>query len=297
MGTIDLNHLVVFMTVAETAGFSTAARRLGVPKSSVSRSIAALEAAMGVQLVHRTTRRVALSTAGASLHARVSPLLAQVHEVLGALPELGEEPSGELRVTAPVDFGETVLAELVARFAARYPATQLRLNLTNQLVDLVAEGYDLAVRISTGQLQDSSLSARNAGPVTMQLYASPEYLASRGTPRSPRELASHEWIVFRTGAPMRLSGPGGAVDVSPRGRIVCDDMAFVRGAVRAGGGIGILPGFLTEGDVASGRLVRLLPRWNLRSGDIWIVWPGGRHVPRKVSAFRDFVVESLRSKS
>lgn len=297
MGTIDLNHLAVFMALADAGGFTAAARRLGVPKSSVSRSIATLESAMGVQLVLRTTRRVALSTAGSALHARTAPLLAALRDAVDALPELGAEPSGELRVTAPVDFGAAVLAEIVARFVARHPFVQVKLHLTNELVDLVAEGFDLAVRISTKRLADSSLSARSAGPVTLGLHASPSYLARRGTPKSPRDLDGHEWIVFRSGEAMRLQGPGASSSVTPKGAIVCDDMSFVREAVRAGGGIGVLPGFLAAPLLATGELVRVLPRWSLSSGDVWIVCPSSKNVARKVAAFREFVVESLRARA
>jgi DNA-binding transcriptional LysR family regulator len=296
VGTIDLNLLGVFIAVADTASFSEAARRLRLPKSTVSRSIARLEESMGVRLLHRTTRRVALSTAGQALHERVAPLLASVEKSLGELPELEESPSGVLRVTASVDFGATVLAEIATRFVARYPSVTLDLRLTNDVVDLVKERIDVALRLSSRRLEDSSLAARRAGELSLQLFAAPGYLARRGTPRSPRELDEHDWVVFRAARPVKLEGPGEGAQVTPRGRLVCDDMFFAREATRHGGGIGLLPSFLAESDVAAGRLARVLPRFAARGGHLWIVFPEARHVARKVAAFRDFLVESLRGR-
>jgi DNA-binding transcriptional LysR family regulator len=154
---MDLDLLRFFVTVAETASFSVAARKLGVTKSSVSRGVAALEAALGAQLLHRTTRTVALSTAGSELYQRTAPALAAIRAALGSLPERDEHPSGILRITAPNDLGATLLSEVTVRFLARYPQVKVDVRLTNRKVDLVAEGFDLAVRAATGKLADSSL--------------------------------------------------------------------------------------------------------------------------------------------
>jgi len=295
MGTIDLNLLVIFATVAQTGGFSAAARRLNIPKSSVSRSISALEKTIGVQLIHRSTRHVALSTAGSALLGRLAPLLSSLRDVVDSLPELHDQPSGLLRVTVPVDFGAAVLPHVVASFAETYPAVQVDLHLTARFVDLVAEGFDLAVRISARRLKDSSVTARSAGRVPMAIYASPAYLAARSLPRSPRDLDVHQWVVFRDDTPLRLDGPTGFVEVSPHGSVRCDDMTFVREAVCAGGGIGALPAFLVAPDLLAGRLVPLLPQWTIDGGEVWILTPSRRYVPRKVVAFRDFLLNTLRT--
>ncbi len=294
MGTIDLNLLPVFTAVADTSSFSAAAERLGIPKSTVSRGVASLESAMGVRLFHRTTRRVSLSTAGAAIRDRIASSLAALQESLGHLPEQEREPSGRLRVTAAVDFGATVLAEIVARFATRYPGVEVEMRLSNAVVDLVAEGFDVALRISTRALKDSPLVARNVGTIVLQPYASPNYLARRGAPREPSDLADHEWIQFRGAGPLRLRGPDRTVTIEPRGRIVCDDMFFVREVLRHGAGIGMLPAFLAEGDVAAGRLSPVLQRWSVPTGQLWLICHGARPLPRKVTAFRDFVTESLK---
>jgi DNA-binding transcriptional LysR family regulator len=209
MGTIDLNLLAIFVTVAQTGGFSAAARHLNIPKSSVSRSISTLEKTVGVQLVHRSTRHVALSTAGSALLGRIAPLLSSLRDVVDSLPELHDQPSGLLRITAPVDFGAAVLPHVVANFSATYPAVQVDLHLTARLVDLVAEGFDIAVRISARRLKDSCLAARSAGRIPMAIYASPAYLAARPIPKSPRDLDAHQWIMFRDGTPLRLDGQTG----------------------------------------------------------------------------------------
>ncbi|MEO5728245.1 MAG: LysR family transcriptional regulator [Byssovorax sp.] len=296
MGTVDLNLLAIFAAVARTSSFSAAARELGIPKSSVSRAIAGLELALGVRLVHRTTRHVALSTAGVALHERVTPQLSALLQSLGDLPELEEQPSGKLRITATVDFAAVVLAEIVARFVVRHPGVEVELRLTNALVDLVAEGFDLAFRISLRRLRDSSLTSRRIGGIARQVFAAPSYLARRGTPRSPSDLASHEWVVLGGTGAIELNAAGESAVVEPRGRVMCDDMSFVHAATREGAGLGILPTFLAEFDVAAGALVRVLPRWTMRTGDLWVLSPASRHAPRKVTAFSDFVIAALKAR-
>ncbi|MCE9666837.1 LysR family transcriptional regulator [Myxococcus stipitatus] len=293
---MDLNQLALFVAVAEGRGFSSAAKKLGLPKSSVSRGIARLEASMGVQLLNRTTRTVALSTAGAALYERVSPMLAALRKSVGELPELEDAPSGELRITAVVDWGTSVLADVITRFTARYPAVSVDLHLDNRVVDLVAEGFDAALRLSVTPLKDSSLRARRLGPLALRLYAAPSYLARKGMPRHPRELEDHAWVAFRSGLPLRLVGAGETVLPPRRGAIQCDDMLFMREALRLGGGIGYLPTMLAEPDVAEGRLVNVLPKWSTPLGSAWFVSTAERHMPRKVAAFRDFLVETLKQR-
>jgi DNA-binding transcriptional LysR family regulator len=294
---VDLNLLSHFVAVAEASSFSAAARKLGRPTSSVSRAIASLEADMGVKLLYRTTRKVALSRAGQTLLERVAPLLGSLRRSLDDLPDREEQPSGQLRITASVDFGATVLADIVARFLVRYPAITVEVRLTSDVVDLVADSVDLALRISTRRLKDSSLLARRASAISLGLFASPTYLARRTSPRQPSELGRHEWVVFQGAGPLRLEGPDGVATVPVRGRMVCDDMSFVREAVRAGAGIGVLPRFLADSDVVSGHLVRVLPRWNTRSGYLWIVCPSGSLLPPKVVAFRAFLLTTLKGRS
>jgi DNA-binding transcriptional LysR family regulator len=290
---MDLNDLAVFAAVGQTSGISAAAARLGVPKSTVSRSLARLEAELGVELVHRTTRKVSLSSAGAEFHARVSPLVLALEASVQELPEREAQPSGRLRLTLPGDFGATVLADVIVRFMARYPEVQVEVFVSNTFVDLVAEGFDAAIRISRSKLRDSSLVAQPVATVTVQLFASPQYLARRGTPRHPDDLGAHDWVSPRVIKSLELTAGDQTVAVAPRGRLACEDMFFARASVRAGAGIGQLPAFLAEPDVLSGHLVRVLPRWSVPSARVWLMYPSARNVPSKVVAFKNFVVEAL----
>lgn len=292
---MDLNLLKVFEAVARTRSFSAGARELGIPKSSASRGVARLEAALDLQLLLRTTRQVSLTASGTALYDRIAPILGSVKAALGELPEREEEPAGELRVTAPVDLGVLFLAEVVTRYTARYPAASVDLHLTGRVVDLVAERFDVALRVAP-RLRDSTLVVRRAAAVQFRLFASPLYLARRGTPRSEADLAGHEWVEFRSG-PERLRSLGPReMGVAPRARIVCDDLLFVRDAARAGAGLALLPTFVAEPEVVAGRLVRVLPRFERVTGWLHVVTPAAKHVPRKVTAFRDVVLELLKSR-
>lgn len=292
---MDLNLLTTFEAVARTASFSAASRELGLPKSSVSRGVARLENELGVQLLFRSTRHVALSAAGTALYDRLTPLLRSVKAVLGEVPEREEAPSGTLKVTAPVDLGVLFLAEVATRYTARYPAVALDLHLTGRVVDLVGEGFDVALRVAP-KLADSTLVVRRAAPVLLHLFASPLYLARRGTPRTEADLAGHEWVVFRGGPQqLRVGAPGPIAGARPP-RIVCDDLLFVRDAVRAGAGVGLLPTFVAEPDVMAGRLARVVPRFERAAGSLFLVTPAARHVAPKVTAFRDLVLEMLKAR-
>jgi DNA-binding transcriptional LysR family regulator len=284
---MDLNLLELFVTVARTASFSEAGRKLGLPRSSVSRNVGELESALGVQLFNRTTRKVALSTAGAALYDRIGPQLAALHESLVSLPERDEQPSGEMRLTAPTDLGVTVLPEILAGFSQRYPAVTLDVRLAQRVVDLVGEGFDLALRIGGSRLADSTLVARRLAEVEFELFAAPTYVARRGPIKTPEDTAAHDWLAFRGAPPPPFPKPTG------RARASSDDLLWVHQAVRAGMGIALLPNFLARADVAAGRLIRLLPRHGVRRGVLYFVHPAGPQVPRKVTALRDYIMEYL----
>jgi len=293
METIDLSLLSLFVAVAEAASFSRAAERTRVPKSTLSRGIARLEAGLGQQLFYRTTRQVTLTTAGAALYERTAPQMALLRQAIHMLPEQQAPLAGVLRITAPNDLGVSFLADVGARFCARYPDVRLDVELTSRHVDLVAEGFDAALRAS-GRLEDSSLVARKLSTADIQLFAAPGYLARRGTPRGLRDLDGHDIVQFRGfhGA-LRLCGPLEAVLRKLPARIVVDDFLFVREVVRAGSGIGLLPSFLARTDVVAGALVRVLPRYSAAQSVLYLIHPAARHVPGKVTAFRDFLLEVL----
>lgn len=292
---MDLNHLSVFAAVAETTSFTEAARRLGVPKSTVSRAVAALEASLGVRLLQRTTRNVALTTAGRALMDRVGPRLVALTEAVGGLPELEDEPSGTLRLTATADFAAEILAELVAGFCQRYPRITVQMHLSYRVVDLAKEGYDAAFRTLGKRPRDSTLVARKIGDIGLQLFASPAYLAARGAPKVPDDLLSHDCVAFSGSRPFSLEGAT-RIRVPLRPRITAEDAFFVREAVRHGAGIGILPTFLAQQDVLAGKLVRVLPRWTIPTGGVYLVYPSSQHLPKKMVVFRDHAIAALRAK-
>jgi DNA-binding transcriptional LysR family regulator len=293
IGKIDLNDLVAFAAVVDAGTFSGAAQRLRMPTSSVSRAVVRLEAAMGARVLHRTTRRVAPSTAGQALYAKVRGDLASLERAVGDLRELDEEPSGTLRLTAASAFGP-FLGGVVARFVTRYRDVDVEVRLTNEFVDLVAGGFDLALRYATRRLKSSSLTARKIAPSSMHLFASPAYLARSGTPRTPRDLADHDWVCFVRKRELLLEGGGTSTIVTPRGRVASDDLAFARAAVVEGCGIGYLPKAFATDEVATGKLVRVLPKWFCVDASLWALWPGERRPPRKVAAFLEMLDEAVR---
>ena len=235
MRTIEFNRLRLFARVVEAGSFTAAARDAGLPKSSVSRAIAALERDLAVRLIHRTTRRLQPTEAGRAYYESVSRALAGIDEATAAVSELQDTPRGTVRLTAPTDLGDRLLPPILVSFAARYPEVRVDVVLTQRFVDLVHEGVDIALRV--GRLGDSRLVARPLGPVRAGVFASPRYLERRGVPRTVAVLAEHECVLFQSSsgrAVWRLVGPRGAETVEVRGAISADDHHMVREAAAAG---------------------------------------------------------------
>lgn len=286
--TANLDLLNLFVAVADASSFSEGARRLGLPKSTASRGVARLEKTLGTQLLYRTTHAVTMTTAGAALYERVAPLVLALAEAVASVPEQDDTPSGTLRVTAANDLGAAVLGELVPLYLETHPEVTVDVRLTNAAVDLVADGIDLALRISTQPMQDSTLIARAVTTIQMRLFASPSYLARRGMPNSVAELADHDRVW-----PRHWQALAGASEARQRARIVADDFGFIRSALRAGGGVGPLPSFLARQDVERGTLSLVAPTFSAESGTLYLVHPPMRHMPAKVRSFRDFLREQL----
>jgi len=283
----DYELLASFRAVAEERSFTKAARRLGIAKGTVSRAITRLEQQLGVELLHRTTHAVALSTAGVALYERVSPALAALDQAVQKLPERAEAPSGDLRMTAPLDFGVIVLPEVLAHFARRYPAITVEVRLTNVHLDLVAEGFDLAIRAGA-TMKDSTLVARRIAGGGLELFAAPSYLARRGRPKALGD-PTHDWIVH---ASVR-SAAKSLREMSAR--FVCDDFLLIRNLARHGAGIAMLPHFVATPFLRDGLLEEVtLADPPAVSGGLFVVYPSRGQVPRKVTAFRDFLVAWLK---
>jgi DNA-binding transcriptional LysR family regulator len=296
MAELDLNDLAVFVRVVEHGGFAKAARELRVPTSTVSRTVARLEESVGARLLQRTTRNVQQTAEGRALFESVAPALASLVHAARNVEGADPEPRGRLRITAPNDLGTTFVADVVAAFTAKYPNVEVECELTSRLVNLVQEGFDLAIR--AGRLVDSALVVRRVGELEAQMFASPAYVERHGLPESLAALADHPCVLFRPregAATWRLQrgAAGEPVDVVVHGRIGCDDFSFVRAAVLAGAGIGLFGLVLGQKDVEEGRLVRVLPQYAMRGTSLHIVYPSARHVPSRVTAFRDFVVAAF----
>lgn len=284
---IDLNLVRAFVLVHETQSFSVAAGRLGVPRSTVSRAVSALEESMGVLLFHRSTRRVATTRAGVALFEQVQPSLTQLEQSLRHPPDAGKNPSGTLRITVTADLGTAVLAEPVARYTMRYPDTCVEVHLSPRTVDLAKEGFDLAIRHTRGPQVGAALVTRKLGVVAFALCAAPEYLSYRGVPKCVADLREHD-LVMLGAAKGELPG---------KSRVVTDDKLFARAVVRAGGGIGLLPTYLLREDLAGGSLVCVVPDYVVATGTVYLVMPSNKHLSSKVAAFRDLLFEHFRQHS
>jgi len=291
---MDLNRATTFVRVVESGGFTRAAEALGLPPSSVSRSVSKLEEDLGVTLLERTTRKVALTDAGRAFFERARDALAGLEEANALALDAAREIHGLVRIALPLDFAGK-LGALIARFGREYPRIRIELMFTANGGELVGDIVDLAVTI--GKLPDSSLVARRLGNSVNQLYAAPHYLDERGTPRTLAELSKHDGIVLRSiagEARWELTGPKGVEHVDIPARLAGDHAQLVLDATLAGLGVAMLPTFLADPHVASGALRAVLPKYSAES-PLHVLTHASRHLPRRVALLRDHLAEGLSS--
>lgn len=287
-------QMQTFLAVVDTGHFVTAADALGQSKAAVSRAVSQLESRLGVRLLNRTTRRLSLTGEGAVFHERCKQILAELEAAEGEIGERGTEASGRLRLNAPVSFGIHHLAPLWGAFRAQHPRVELEVTLSDRLVDLVDEGFDLAVRI--GRLSSSSLVGRKLASTRMRLCAAPAYLEARGEPEHPKDLPAHAVIAYSyltSGDDWRLTGPDGEVTVTTRPVMRSNNGETCIAAAVAGEGVILQPGFLVQPYLADGRLTELLPDWQAPTLGIHAVYPSRRHLLPKVRVLIDFLAERL----
>lgn len=291
---LDLNHLRVFEKVASLASFSAAARALGLPKSNVSRSVARLEATLGTRLFQRTTRNVVLTATGEALKERCALVLADIDETVDYISGLAGAPRGQLKLSAGIGFGINVLADLLPAFLDRYPEVQVTLNLSTRLADLVSEGVDCAIRL--GPLPDSALVATQLGVISRYPCAAPAYVARRGTPAEPADLASHDTIEMPSpdgrARPWIFNKGEKCLSINVQPRVFVDEALTIFRMVQNGAGVGIVAAYLCGPEIAAGRLVRLLPEWTCPPLPVSLVYPTRRELRPAVRAFADFVKEA-----
>jgi DNA-binding transcriptional LysR family regulator len=294
---MDLNHVAIFVRVVELESFTAAAEQLGLPKSSVSRTVSRLEEELGVRLLQRTTRQLHLTDAGHTYFERAKVALTGLEEARAAATDSSTVPRGIVRMTAPNDLGVLNVADILTRFSRKYPLVHVELSLSSRFVDLVAEGFDLAVR--AGRLTDSTLVARKIGNDSLGLFAAASYLKQHGRPKQLADLTTHLCVLFHAKnakAEWRLVGPDGEESVTVRGPISVDEMQFGMQAVAAGMGIGLLPIAGTRLSVqcrSAPQLVRVLPAYSGGGAGLHVVTPSVRFQSAAVTALRDFLIEEL----
>lgn len=289
-----LLQMQVFAEVVRAGSFVSAADVLSISKAAVSRHVGELEARLGIRLLQRTTRRLSLTEEGQIFHARCVDVLASVGEAEDEISSQTGTVSGQLRISAPTTFGVRHLAPLWGAFRERHPKVSLEITLADRVVDLVEEGYDLAVRI--GRLTDSSLVSRRLATTRMVLCASPSYLDRRGTPRHPHELAAHSILAYSYWSDKdewQFTGPDGPVAVRTQPWLVTNSGDTCRAVALAHQGVILQPTFIVEDDLASGSLLELMPEYKSVEIGIFAVYPTRKHVPGKVRALIEFLSERL----
>lgn len=288
-----LANMEAFARVADTGSFSEAARRLETSKSQVSRQVAALEAELGVRLLHRTTRSLTLTEEGRGYHAEVVRILAEIQDANLSVSRMQAAPRGRLKINAPMSFSFLHLAPAIPDFLRRYPEVDLDMTLNDRYVDLLEEGFDLAVRI--GRLADSSLVARKLAPIRPMICASPGYLREHGVPETPDDLRRHLCLCNSTNALIDewrlVDGDGRPLMVQIKGRLRANNGDTLRIAALQGLGLVYLPSFFIGRDLQAGTLVSVLSGYMPQDTAIYAVYPHSRHLLPKVRAFVDFLAE------
>ncbi len=292
----NLNRLVYFAAVIDAGSFTKAAEHLGITKAVVSQQVARLEQDVGTTLLMRTTRRLQPTEAGRIFHARCVSILRETEDAFNELAEARTDPKGLLKLTAPYDYGTSVIVPIVAAFTARYPECKVELNLSDKAVDLIADNMDLAIRV--GWLADSSLQARRIGSFRQLLVGSPQFAERLAQLRDPTELPalpfvansalreSLEWVFTNEDREIRT--------VQLKAGVAINTTPAVMEAVKHGGGLSVLPDFLAAADMSNGALLHVLPEWHLPSGGIYTVYPAARFRPPKVTAFVDMLTNAVK---
>jgi DNA-binding transcriptional LysR family regulator len=288
---MDLNEVLVFARVVQSGSFSSGARALGMPKSTVSRKVTELEGRLKARLLQRTTRKLSLTDVGRIYYDYCARIVAEIEDAERAVSSLQDAPRGLLRVTTGTNVG--YLGPVVSDFLKRFPEVRLELHCTGRVVDLVEERFDLAIR--AGALSDSSLIARSLGSAKWFLAATPGYLKKRGRPKSPEDLKAHDCLLFSTGsgAAIRLHSGDRSAQVAVSPRMLVGDMDVLHVGATSGLGIALLPAFQCVEELRARRLERVLREWDAPATPIHVVYPSSRHVSPKVSHFVEHLQQRM----
>ncbi len=287
---MDIEDLQTFVAVADAGGISAAARRLGISKSIVSRRLFRVEAELGVQLLARTTRGAALTEAGITFRDHAARASAEIDTARETILPTGDL-RGRLRVAMPLTFGPTHFAPVLAEMARQHPQLHIHTSYSDRFVDLIAEGFDCAIR--GAYLQDSNLIAKRVGPIHGKLVAGPDYIKAHGSPETPDELVIHQALMQGTEAWQFMVGDK-IVTVQPQGRFKADSATALAAAAAAGLGIAWLPDCITYAYVTSGALVPIMTRYPVPPGAAYVVRPPGQHPTRKVRVLTEMLTEYFK---
>jgi DNA-binding transcriptional LysR family regulator len=293
---LEPNDLLLFAKVVDEGSFSRAAERMGLPKSTLSRRITALETELGERLLLRTTRKLSLTDFGHGVLEHARQMAVEVEATALLAQQRQAEPSGRLRVSMPGDLANVALVPFLAAFVAKYPAIELEIDLSPRRVDLIGENFDLAIRM--GRLgDDASLAARRLAVFSAGLYASADYLLRKGTPSEPEALMEHDALrlLGRNGdpAPWILSRGDQRWEGIPAGRATANSPDLLIRLARAGAGIAVVPDHYAQAYVGRGELVRVLADWQTPSTSAWAIFPGRRLMPARTRVFLDRLAEEF----
>jgi len=291
----DYEGWACFAAVADSGSFTAAATALGLSKASVSKAVTRLEASLGIALLHRSSRTVTVSTAGAGLLGEAHAMVAAATTATEAARGDRNDLAGPIRLAAPMSFGIKVLGGPLATFLEMHPAVEIEVMLSDARHDVVAEGIDLALRIAS--MEDSSLLARTIAPVAGSVIASPAYLEKQGTPRHPLDLGRHRLIGYghrERAMPLRFHRDGEEATVIPTGPLFTNNGDIMIPLLIAGGGIAVLPDFIAEEALVKGEVVRILTDWSLPQSYLHLLSPPSRLRPARVKALSDHLVDTLK---
>lgn len=293
---MDLNEISVFVKVVQAGSFTKAARDLGMPNSTVSAKVSALEKRLGVTLIQRTTRQLNVTAAGEAFFRQSVQGLQQIEAAEHELLATRGEPQGILRLTAPVELGATLLPPILADYLKVNSGISVDVHLSDERTDLLAGNYDLAIR--AGELKDSTLIAKKLGVVGFALFASPKYLRANKDPREPQDLKTHTCLQFsHLGvSEWKLTNGKATRSVGLSGRIVINDLNMVKTMAVAGQGIALLPSFFCLSELSSGKLVRVLSDWRTGLNPVHFVYPAQKFVMPKVSAFIEVAAPLIKAR-
>lgn len=289
---MDIPSLQAFVKVVQTGSFTRAAESLRTQKAHLSRVISQLEKQLGVRLLERTTRALSLTEIGREFFERAQGILASIEDAQLAVQRAQGEPRGTLKLTCGVEFGMMVVSDWIDLYLQRYPQMQVDADFTGRVVDIVHEGFDLAIRV--GPLADSTLAARKLGVMNYGLFASEEYLSQRGIPRAPGDLVSHEVLAFAGGSHQptwALSREGRSTRVELQPRLKANNVFALRKAAIRGLGVAQLPWVIAESSVKAGELVPIMTEWTMPSVPIHAVFASARYLTPKVRVFIDLIAQ------